>query len=1433
MGRQFFKNVDFSVTYPLKGVQVTFGDSFFVGQCEVFVCLGFGHFILFVYFFPWPRSSKGPRMGRQFFKNVDFSVTYPLKGVQVTFGDSFFVGQCEVFVCLGFGHFILFVYFFPWPRSSKGPRMGRQFFKNVDFSVTYPLKGVQVTFGDSFFVGQCEVFVCLGFGHFILFVYFFPWPRSSKGPRMGRQFFKNVDFSVTYPLKGVQVTFGDSFFVGQCEVFVCLGFGHFILFVYFFPWPRSSKGPRMGRQFFKNVDFSVTYPLKGVQVTFGDSFFVGQCEVFVCLGFGHFILFVYFFPWPRSSKGPRMGRQFFKNVDFSVTYPLKGVQVTFGDSFFVGQCEVFVCLGFGHFILFVYFFPWPRSSKGPRMGRQFFKNVDFSVTYPLKGVQVTFGDSFFVGQCEVFVCLGFGHFILFVYFFPWPRSSKGPRMGRQFFKNVDFSVTYPLKGVQVTFGDSFFVGQCEVFVCLGFGHFILFVYFFPWPRSSKGPRMGRQFFKNVDFSVTYPLKGVQVTFGDSFFVGQCEVFVCLGFGHFILFVYFFPWPRSSKGPRMGRQFFKNVDFSVTYPLKGVQVTFGDSFFVGQCEVFVCLGFGHFILFVYFFPWPRSSKGPRMGRQFFKNVDFSVTYPLKGVQVTFGDSFFVGQCEVFVCLGFGHFILFVYFFPWPRSSKGPRMGRQFFKNVDFSVTYPLKGVQVTFGDSFFVGQCEVFVCLGFGHFILFVYFFPWPRSSKGPRMGRQFFKNVDFSVTYPLKGVQVTFGDSFFVGQCEVFVCLGFGHFILFVYFFPWPRSSKGPRMGRQFFKNVDFSVTYPLKGVQVTFGDSFFVGQCEVFVCLGFGHFILFVYFFRWPRSSKGPRMGRQFFKNVDFSVTYPLKGVQVTFGDSFFVGQCEVFVCLGFGHFILIVYFFPWPRSSKGPRMGRQFFKNVDFSVTYPLKGVQVTFGDSFFVGQCEVFVCLGFGHFILFVYFFPWPRSSKGPRMGRQFFKNVDFSVTYPLKGVQVTFGDSFFVGQCEVFVCLGFGHFILFVYFFRWPRSSKGPRMGRQFFKNVDFSVTYPLKGVQVTFGDSFFVGQCEVFVCLGFGHFILFVYFFPWPRSSKGPRMGRQFFKNVDFSVTYPLKGVQVTFGDSFFVGQCEVFVCLGFGHFILFVYFFPWPRSSKGPRMGSQFFKNVDFSVTYPLKGVQVTFGDSFFVGQCEVFVCLGFGHFILIVYFFPWPRSSKGPRMGRQFFKNVDISVTYPFKGVQVTFGNSFFVGQCEVFVCLGFGHFILFVYFFPWPRSSKGPRMGRQFFKNVDFSVTYPLKGVQVTFGDSFFVGQCEVFVYLIFGHFILFVYFFRWPRSSKGPRMGRQFFKNVDFSVTYPLKGVQVTFGDSFFVGQCEVFVCLGFGHFILFVYFFPWLRSSKGPRMGRQFFKNVDFSVTYPLKGVQVTFGDSFYQ
>ena len=50
---------------------------------------------------------------------------------------------------------------------------------------------------------------------------------------------------------------------------------------------------------------------------------------------------------------------------------------------------------------------------------------------------------------------------------------------------------------------------------------------------------------------------------------------------------------------------------------------------------------------------------------------------------------------------------------------------------------------------------------------------------------------------------------------------------------------------------------------------------------------------------------------------------------------------------------------------MGRQFFKHVDVSVTYPLKSVScsvsylrgtVSVLEIVFVGQCEVFVCLDF---------------------------------------------------------------------------------------------------------------------------------------------------------------------------------------------------------------------------------------------------------------------------------------------------------------------------------------------------------------------------------------------------------------------------------------------------------------------------------------------
>ena len=89
------------------------------------------------------------------------------------------------------------------------------------------------------------------------------------------------------------------------------------------------------------------------------------------------------------------------------------------------------------------------------------------------------------------------------------------------------------------------------------------------------------------------------------------------------------------------------------------------------------------------------------------------------------------------------------------------------------------------------------------------------------------------------------------------------------------------------------------------------------------------------------------------------------------------------------------------------------------------------------------------------------------------------------------------------------------------------------------------------------------------FYLFI-FFLGREAQKVCEWGGNSLKTSIFELRTHLRGCRSLLEIFFFVGQCEVFVCLGFGHFLLFVYFFPWPRSSKGPRMASQFFKNVRF-----------------------------------------------------------------------------------------------------------------------------------------------------------------------------------------------------------------------------------------------------------------------
>ena len=45
-------------------------------------------------------------------------------------------------------------------------------------------------------------------------------------------------------------------------------------------------------------------------------------------------------------------------------------------------------------------------------------------------------------------------------------------------------------------------------------------------------------------------------------------------------------------------------------------------------MFVCLGFGHFILFVYFFPWPRAQKVREWGVNSLKTSIFPLPTPLR-------------------------------------------------------------------------------------------------------------------------------------------------------------------------------------------------------------------------------------------------------------------------------------------------------------------------------------------------------------------------------------------------------------------------------------------------------------------------------------------------------------------------------------------------------------------------------------------------------------------------------------------------------------------------------------------------------------------------------------------------------------------------------------------------------------------------------------
>ena len=96
----------------------------------------------------------------------------------------------------------------------------------------------------------------------------------------------------------------------------------------------------------------------------------------------------------------------------------------------------------------------------------------------------------------------------------------------------------------------------------------------------------------------------------------------------------------------------------------------------------------------------------------------------------------------------------------------------------------------------------------------------------------------------------------------------------------------------------------------------------------------------------------------------------------------------------------------------------------------------------------------------------------------------------------------------------------------------------------------------------------------------------------------------------------------------------------------------------------------------------------------------------------------------------------------------------------------------------------------------------------------------FYLFI-FFLGREAQKVREWGVISLKTSIFPLPTPLRGCR-SLSEIVFVGQCEVFVCLGVGHFILFVYFFLGCEAQKVREWGVNPLKTSIFPLPTPLRG-----------
>ena len=124
--------------------------------------------------------------------------------------------------------------------------------------------------------------------------------------------------------------------------------------------------------------------------------------------------------------------------------------------------------------------------------------------------------------------------------------------------------------------------------------------------------------------------------------------------------------------------------------------------------------------------------------------------------------------------------------------------------------------------------------------------------------------------------------------------------------------------------------------------------------------FYLFI-FFLGREAQKVREWGVNSLKTSIFPLPSPLRGCRSLLEIVFLWDSVR---CLSVLDLVILFYlfiFFLGREAQKVREWGVNSLKTLIFPLPTPLRGCRLLLEIVFFVGQCEVFVCLGFGHFIL----------------------------------------------------------------------------------------------------------------------------------------------------------------------------------------------------------------------------------------------------------------------------------------------------------------------------------------------------------------------------------------------------------------------------------------------------------------------------------------